>query len=148
MSTAGAQVALRKIDVRPSIYKSVSVFVILCESVCPLVCLFVRLCWFHGLEPSRSRQEWMGCTCSGWWVMLVTASVRIDIVQIDAKFWFCEVNLCFNLTLLKLFIDVSRGHGQAPSSVKHRPQQCGATGQFANWRSLMLLADLKFRLHM
>lgn len=37
-------------------------------------------------------KEWMGCTCSGWWVMLV--------------------NLCFNLTLLKLFIDVSRGHGQ------------------------------------
>ena len=37
----GAQVVLRKMDVCPSIYKSVSVFVFLCESVCSWICLFV-----------------------------------------------------------------------------------------------------------
>ena len=101
----------------------------------------------HWSDSPCRRQEWMGCTCSGWWAILVTASVQIDIVQIDAT-CCCEVNLCFNLTLLKLFIDVSRDHGQAPSSAKHRSQQCGATGRFASSRSMMLHPDVKFRLHM
>ena len=44
----------------------------------------------------------MGCTCFGWWAMLVTASVQIDIAQIDARYIVKRGQFVFQLDVVEV----------------------------------------------